>query len=563
VICARLLPVVGGNSERVGFQLVRKGAAACALATALGLGGGGVASAAVTRYAAPGGTADDTVCTSPTAAPCNINDAAAGPDVASGDEAVIAPGEYSDSAGDLGPNNFVDTQSSKATNVHGVAGKPRPKITLTTASTATGAFSVSSGVTVSHLEIDTAVNSRNITIAEGTIDDVIARSSASGAFVCQHTRGTIRDSACLSSGTGATAVGTSIGIFPGTFTSSLRNVTAVATGSASFGLYYKASNTGVTWVVSAKSVIAQGGTDVKGECADGASTAVNLDHSNYDSTGTACPGGGTATVTPAGAGTADANQTAAPMLAADGFHQLAGSVTIDTGATDATSGSADIDGNTRTLGTAADIGADELAHPTTTAPACSPPSLVIGMGQTTCTATVTDTATSGATSPTGDVFFSSDGSGGFSNGGSCTLTPLAGTSTSSCAVLYTPAAIGSGTHQITAQYLADATHEPSEGSSSVAVAPPPPPPPPPDMTPPNTALGSAKIRRAARKAKFTFSSNEAGSSFLCKIDKKAFAACTSPKTYRKLKRGKHKFQAQAIDAAGNRDSTPVVKKFKI
>jgi CSLREA domain-containing protein len=85
----------------------------------------------------------------------------------------------------------------------------------------------------------------------------------------------------------------------------------------------------------------------------------------------------------------------------------------------------------------------------------------------------------------------------------------------------------------------------------------------PDLLAPSTTLGSVKINRSTRKAKFTFSSNEPGSTFLCKIDKKAFASCSSPKKYKKLKRGKHKFQVQAKDAAGNLDGSPAVKKFRI
>jgi hypothetical protein len=88
-------------------------------------------------------------------------------------------------------------------------------------------------------------------------------------------------------------------------------------------------------------------------------------------------------------------------------------------------------------------------------------------------------------------------------------------------------------------------------------------PPPLDITPPNTALGSAKITRSKHKARFRFSSNEPGSSFLCKIDKKSFAPCSSPKTYKHLKLGKHKFRVEARDAAGNLDTSPAIKKFKI
>ena len=54
-----------------------------------------------------------------------------------------------------------------------------------------------------------------------------------------------------------------------------------------------------------------------------------------------------------------------------------------------------------------------------------------------------------------------------------------------------------------------------------------------------------------------------GSTFLCKLDRKAFAKCKSPKTYKNLKPGKHKFQVKARDKQGELDPTPAVKKFKI
>ncbi len=86
---------------------------------------------------------------------------------------------------------------------------------------------------------------------------------------------------------------------------------------------------------------------------------------------------------------------------------------------------------------------------------------------------------------------------------------------------------------------------------------------PPDTTPPNTAISKARINRTKHKATFRFFSTEPGSTFLCKIDKKPFRACSSPKTYKNLKVGKHKFQVKAKDAAGNIDASPAVKKFRI
>ena len=70
-----------------------------------------------------------------------------------------------------------------------------------------------------------------------------------------------------------------------------------------------------------------------------------------------------------------------------------------------------------------------------------------------------------------------------------------------------------------------------------------------------------KIKK--RNVTIEFSSNEKGSTFLCKLDKSKFAKCKSPKTYKNLKPGKHKFEVKASDAQGMADPSPVVKKFKI
>ena len=84
-------------------------------------------------------------------------------------------------------------------------------------------------------------------------------------------------------------------------------------------------------------------------------------------------------------------------------------------------------------------------------------------------------------------------------------------------------------------------------------------------SPPNTSLGAAKVKAKARKAtfKFTGAGGSGALSFECKLDRKPFAACTSPKKYNNLKPGKHTFQARAKDGSGQSDSSPVTKKFKI
>ena len=74
--------------------------------------------------------------------------------------------------------------------------------------------------------------------------------------------------------------------------------------------------------------------------------------------------------------------------------------------------------------------------------------------------------------------------------------------------------------------------------------------------------GADQSRRSAGRRSGS-RSGEAGSKFLCKLDKKKFKPCTSPKTYKKLKPGKHVFRVKARDRAGNVDQTPMVKRFKI
>jgi hypothetical protein len=87
--------------------------------------------------------------------------------------------------------------------------------------------------------------------------------------------------------------------------------------------------------------------------------------------------------------------------------------------------------------------------------------------------------------------------------------------------------------------------------------------PPPDTTKPKVTIKKApKARSTATTAKFKFVSNEAGSTFKCKLDKKSFASCRSPRTYKKLKPGKHVFKVKATDAAGN-TSAVVTRKFTV
>jgi hypothetical protein len=99
---------------------------------------------------------------------------------------------------------------------------------------------------------------------------------------------------------------------------------------------------------------------------------------------------------------------------------------------------------------------------TSTSVACQPQQVAVG-ARTTCTVTVADISAGAESIPTGEVSFASNQSGSFSGG--CTL------SGGSCAVTYSPTAVASGTHELTASYAGDSTHQPSDATTAVQVAP--------------------------------------------------------------------------------------------
>jgi hypothetical protein len=95
------------------------------------------------------------------------------------------------------------------------------------------------------------------------------------------------------------------------------------------------------------------------------------------------------------------------------------------------------------------------------------------------------------------------------------------------------------------------------------VTPAPTSTPPVDITAPITVLRGTRLDQPKRRATFRFRAREKGSKFACKIDRKHYKPCTSPKTYKRLKPGRHVFRVKARDTAGNVDPTPVVKRFRI
>ena len=78
-----------------------------------------------------------------------------------------------------------------------------------------------------------------------------------------------------------------------------------------------------------------------------------------------------------------------------------------------------------------------------------------------------------------------------------------------------------------------------------------------DTTAPTTTIDSQpNALDNSADAAFSFSSNDPGATFECKLDAAPFASCSSPKSYSALTDGAHSFQVRATDAAGNSDATP-------
>jgi hypothetical protein len=112
----------------------------------------------------------------------------------------------------------------------------------------------------------------------------------------------------------------------------------------------------------------------------------------------------------------------------------------------------------------------------------------------------------------------------------------------------------------------DFSYSQSGGRVNVAatVAGPDPEPEAGDTKPPDTKiLKGPKRTTHKRKAKLRFGSSEpAGAAFLCALDGRGTRPCDSPEKVR-VGRGQHRFEVQAIDAAGNIDPTPDERRWKV
>src|SRR6266511_3728798 len=87
-----------------------------------------------------------------------------------------------------------------------------------------------------------------------------------------------------------------------------------------------------------------------------------------------------------------------------------------------------------------------------------------------------------------------------------------------------------------------------------------------DEAPPETTITAGPPGKTKkRKARFEFVSNEPFSTFECKLDKRGFKPCPSPRRYRKslLRPREHTFRVRALDEPGKTDPTPAKFKWKV
>lgn len=91
-----------------------------------------------------------------------------------------------------------------------------------------------------------------------------------------------------------------------------------------------------------------------------------------------------------------------------------------------------------------------------------------------------------------------------------------------------------------------------------------PPTNPPGVPPsPQSKIGKhPKKKTKKRKAKFTFSSDQAGATFECKLDRRRFKRCRSP-FKRRVRLGVHTFKVRAISTAGVPDPTPAKFRWRV
>ena len=223
------------------------------------------ASAAI-RYAGPGGT--DHVCTA--AEPCDITEAVG--NAKTGDEVIVNPGNYA-----LTTTLYTPAQIT----IRGVPGRPRPRLEFS--GPAQNGLVVASSM-LRYVEINQAAPyATGLDMISGQADQVIVTRSAGTECTAVITEGTMRNSIVSAPGVDATAVCALAGSYS-LRTTSLRNVTAIATGSGGVAIEAAAWDRGNV-TVNLVNAIARGGQGGAGmhirTDGSGAQATLAATHSNF------------------------------------------------------------------------------------------------------------------------------------------------------------------------------------------------------------------------------------------------------------------------------------------
>jgi hypothetical protein len=310
---------------------------------------------ATVRHAAPGASGD---CVNN---PCEFVGAVNG--AQPGDEVIVATGDYGSEASAIpDANNFNDI------NVHGEAGKPRPRI-FTSGQYGLGLYNPLAKV--SHLEIISVDDAPNSSVAldfRGAIaEDLIVHNKNSLGFAACRLSGNavLRSSVCWTPSIQNPPPAVVVDYQAGNSTPTIRNVTAVSLGSGASGVYLLTDD-GVAISLTAVNSVIEGIVGVayrENPPATGSGTATfKPTYSNI------VGAGGNNFCNPTTDCTQEESDTnllgnALFIDLAGNYHQDPMSPTINAGVTSAANGTKDFDGQPRTIGGKTDIGADELSLP--------------------------------------------------------------------------------------------------------------------------------------------------------------------------------------------------------
>lgn len=542
--------------------------------------------AATQRFASPTPTASYGSGCDDVLDPCSLSDAGSWANSNPGDEVVLAGGDYN-----VGNSTMMVTG---AIDVHGpVSGTPARFI-----STGGPAFQMdNAGAVVRDLEIvQTSGTLAAIMILNGTVERITARSEAGSG--CLLRSATIKSSICVSGAAGL--AGIYFNESSGAHSVTLRNVTSIGTGSAN-GLTAVTSGTATANFDIKTSIVRGNSVDIAAANAVDGATVITAAHTNYSSNA-----GNASTVTPPSAPTMQSSPPIFVDAPGGNYHQEPISPTVNAGSVDEQSSATDFEGDARTVGSAPDIGADEVHMPTITFPANgsfisdntptvegttkdgAAVELLVDGATPICTtfATVGEFFCTASTLPDGPHTFSAndifEGNNSLSTVVTATIDTIApivsissttGTATfavvdanpgvsecrvdsaafATCSSGVSLAAATPGTHTFEVRHTDLAGNVGSASASFTTSA----------LKNLETVISKRpKKQTKSRKAAFKFTSSAPGSRFMCKLDRGKFKPCKSKHSV-KVKPGRHTLQVYAIDRTGTRDPSPATCRWKV